>query len=61
MKVADALGFETEAEYNYQVLQAKKLIDQNGNFQEVAFDVLGMVVKLAVFPKAPLSPAGQCY
>ena len=50
-KITDALGFETVAEYDYRVLQPQKLTDPNGNSQEVEFDALGMVIKLAVCGK----------
>ena len=58
VKITDALNFETYAEYDYRVLQAKKLTDPNGNSQEVEFDTLGMVVKLAVMGAPPSPPEG---
>jgi RHS repeat-associated protein len=51
IKIIDALEFETTAEYDYRVLQAKKLTDPNGNDKELAFDALGMVIKLAICGK----------
>ncbi|AUB41983.1 hypothetical protein COO91_08078 [Nostoc flagelliforme CCNUN1] len=44
----DPLGNTVQAENNYRVLQAQKIIDQNANRAEVAFDALGMVVGTAV-------------
>jgi RHS repeat-associated protein len=48
---ADPLGNTVQAENNYRVLQAQKIIDPNGNRAEVAFDALGMVVGTAVMGK----------
>lgn len=47
-KVTDALGFETIAEHDYRVMHPKKITDPNKNSQEVGFDTLGMVIKLAL-------------
>lgn len=47
----DALGNESLAEYDYRVLQPELVTDPNGNRQAFAFDVRGMVIKVAVMGK----------
>ena len=47
----DALGNISTLEYDYRLLQPRRLIDPNGNRSEVAFDVLGMVVGTAAMGK----------
>lgn len=48
VNVTNALRHETTADYNYRVLQPWKITDPNSNIRQLAFDMLGMVVKLAL-------------
>jgi len=50
--IIDALGFETTAEYDYRVLQTKKLTDPNLSSKELEFNTLGMVSTLILSGKA---------
>ena len=47
----DALGNTVQAQYDYRLLQPDLVTDPNGNRQAFAFDVRGMVTKLAVMGK----------
>jgi RHS repeat-associated protein len=48
----DALGNHAQAVNDYRVLQPRLMTDPNGNRSEVVFDILGMVVGVAVMGKA---------
>lgn len=50
-KVTDALGLETQAIYDYRVLQPKEVIDPNGNHTFDAFTPLGLLASIAVIGK----------
>lgn len=47
----DALSNVSSAVYDYRVLQPSEVTDPNGNRQQFAFDVRGMVTKMAVMGK----------
>jgi len=49
--IIDALEFETTAEYDYRVLQAKKLTDPNGNSKQLTCNTLGLVTSLTLSGK----------
>lgn len=51
LRSVDALGNSSSAIYDYRVLQAQHLTDINDNWQEVKFDVRGMVIATAVCGK----------
>ena len=44
VKLVDALGNETSAEIDYQILQPWQIVDANSNRTEVRFDPLGRVI-----------------
>ena len=48
VEVSAPLNMVTTAEYDYRVLQIKKLTDPNKNSKELEFSTLGMVSKLAL-------------
>ena len=49
--IEDTLGYQTNVENDYRLLQPNKITDPNGNMQLVAFDILGMVNALAIAGK----------
>lgn len=48
----DARGNETHAEHDYRVMQARAVLDPNGNRTEVLFDRQGLVTATAIMGKA---------
>ncbi|OUC11784.1 MAG: hypothetical protein B0A82_26750 [Alkalinema sp. CACIAM 70d] len=44
-KVKDPVGLETEAKYNYRVLQPERVTDPNGNATEFKFSPLGLLTE----------------
>jgi RHS repeat-associated protein len=44
-RVTDAVGLVTEAEYNYRVLQVRRVVDPNGNISEFRFSPAGLVTE----------------
>ncbi len=51
IQITDALSNNTLATYDYRILQPEAITDPNGNRQAFAFDVLGMVSKIAIMGK----------
>jgi hypothetical protein len=49
--VRDAAGLETEADYDYRVLQPREVTDPNGNRTLYAFTPLGLLASIAVMGK----------
>ncbi len=48
VEITNALGHTIRAEYDYRVLQPRKVTDPNGNSRVIAFNTLGLVSKLAL-------------
>jgi RHS repeat-associated protein len=59
VQVTDALGLVTEAQYDYRVLQARQIIDPNGNFSEFRFSPTGLVTAQFVRGKSGEGDAGN--
>jgi RHS repeat-associated protein len=57
-RVTDTVGLETQAEYDYRVLQARTVTDVNGNRTAVTFGPLGLVTGSAVMGKVD-EPVGD--
>ena len=51
LRVTDAVGLTTSAEYDYRVLQPRMTTDANGNRRAVSFSPMGLVTAAAVMGK----------
>jgi RHS repeat-associated protein len=52
VRVIDAVGLVTSAQYNYRVLQPDLVTDQNGNRRAVAYSPLGLPLSISIMGKA---------